>query len=329
MSTGNATITICHFNDAYTTGNVAQWKRFVSDNYPDALITCGGDVFNPSLASTVTRGKHVPPLLVALGVDVGCIGNHDLDFGIETFTKLSGRTEFPWLCSNMLHGSDPFPGTVKSHIIEKNGVKLAFYGLVGTDFVGTLNFDVSDFTVIDAVECARQMEKELKEAGADHVICMSHCRMSDDVLIATQNTGVSLLLGAHDHAVIAEPPIFKAGSDWENAVVAKLIDGKWECEIVNVPSDYPKDEEIPLILQEWEKMLQKGMGKVLATLAKPLNIKTELIRCAESPVGNWICDLIKYQVSLNCILCSSLEFRCVLLTNDLTLLVCSCFGSTS
>ena len=60
----------------------------------------------------------------------------------------------------MTHGSDPFPGTHVSHIIEKNGVKLGFYGLVGTDFVGTLNFDVSEFKVADAVECARTMEKK-------------------------------------------------------------------------------------------------------------------------------------------------------------------------
>ena len=194
----------------------------------------------------------------------------------------------------MTHGSDPFPGTHVSHIIEKNGVKLGFYGLVGTDFVGTLNFDVSEFKVADAVECARTMEKKLKEE-CDYVICLSHCRMPDDVLVATQDTGVSLILGGHDHGVVAEAPIYKAGSDWENVVVAQLIDKKWKCEVVGVPSNYAQDESVLEVLAEWESQLKRGMSKVLATIDRPLDVRTQLIRKAESPVGNWICDLIKHQ----------------------------------
>ena len=59
--------TICHFNDAYLPKLAPFWQSIVEAKYPDALITCGGDVFNPSLMSTVTRGKHVPPLLNAMG----------------------------------------------------------------------------------------------------------------------------------------------------------------------------------------------------------------------------------------------------------------------
>ena len=47
----------------------------------DGLLLFAGDVFNPSVESSVTRGSHMVPVLNMLGIDVACIGNHDFDFG--------------------------------------------------------------------------------------------------------------------------------------------------------------------------------------------------------------------------------------------------------
>jgi 5'-nucleotidase len=47
-------------------------------------------------------GSHMVPLLNATGVDVACLGNHDLDFGMEQFEMLSKRCTFPWLVANVL-----------------------------------------------------------------------------------------------------------------------------------------------------------------------------------------------------------------------------------
>lgn len=41
---------------------------------PDALTFFSGDAFNPSLESTVTKGKHMVPFLNKVGTDVACVG---------------------------------------------------------------------------------------------------------------------------------------------------------------------------------------------------------------------------------------------------------------
>ena len=48
----------------------------------EPVVVFSGDAFNPCLMSTVTKGRHMVPCLNNMAVDVACIGNHDLDFGV-------------------------------------------------------------------------------------------------------------------------------------------------------------------------------------------------------------------------------------------------------
>lgn len=44
--------------------------------------------------------------------------------------------------------------------------------------------------------------------------------------------------------------------------------------------------------------MQAGLSKVLAVLPHDLDCRTSLIRRQESPVGNWICDMVKHQFAV-------------------------------
>ena len=40
--------------------------------------------------------------LNAFGIDLACYGNHDFDYELEhVLEKLTGKTNFPWLLSNI------------------------------------------------------------------------------------------------------------------------------------------------------------------------------------------------------------------------------------
>lgn len=41
---------------------------------PELLTFFSGDAFNPSLESTVTKGRHMVPFLNKAGTDVACMG---------------------------------------------------------------------------------------------------------------------------------------------------------------------------------------------------------------------------------------------------------------
>ena len=51
------------------------------------LTLFSGDLLGPSLISTIFEGEQMMPSFNACKVDVACIGNHDLDFGINAMDK--------------------------------------------------------------------------------------------------------------------------------------------------------------------------------------------------------------------------------------------------
>lgn len=99
---------------------------------PKLLTLFSGDSFNPSLESSVTKGRHMVPILNRIKTDVACLGNHDLDFGVEQFMYLAEQCEFPWLCANVVDPAVGGPiGKLKgTHLFESNGVKIGVIGLV-------------------------------------------------------------------------------------------------------------------------------------------------------------------------------------------------------
>lgn len=54
------------------------------DGARNGLSLFSGDLFSPSMESTVTRGSHMVPIINELAPDVALTGNHDFDFGLSS-----------------------------------------------------------------------------------------------------------------------------------------------------------------------------------------------------------------------------------------------------
>jgi len=63
-------------------GGVARFQTVVNEyrrdaryaDQPSLLTLFSGDAFNPSIESSVTKGRHMVPFLNAVGTDVACVG---------------------------------------------------------------------------------------------------------------------------------------------------------------------------------------------------------------------------------------------------------------
>jgi hypothetical protein len=87
---GQPDLRILHYNDVYhvdpssaePVGGISRFMTVCSEYREDAkykdqsklLTFFSGDAFNPSLESTVTKGKHMVPILNAIGTDCACVG---------------------------------------------------------------------------------------------------------------------------------------------------------------------------------------------------------------------------------------------------------------
>lgn len=88
--TGPPDLRLVHYNDVYhieagsaePVGGIARFTSAVNSYRLESqyegqskLITLfSGDAFNPSLESSVTKGRHMVPFLNNLGTDIACVG---------------------------------------------------------------------------------------------------------------------------------------------------------------------------------------------------------------------------------------------------------------
>ncbi len=68
-----------------------------------------------------------------MGYDVGILGNHEFNYGMDYLKQAVGTLNYPMLTANILTGNQPLFG--QGHrIIEKAGVKIGIIGLT-TDYI--------------------------------------------------------------------------------------------------------------------------------------------------------------------------------------------------
>lgn len=79
----------------------------------------------------------------SLHVDVACLGNHELDFGLARAERLIEATETPWLISNLLDPSGkPIVGLNQTHMLETQGFKIGLMGFADRGWLELLNVRV-------------------------------------------------------------------------------------------------------------------------------------------------------------------------------------------
>ena len=180
---------ILHYNDVYhldpssssdPVGGIGRFQTAVNEyrsadkfkGQPELVTFFSGDVFNPSLESTVTKGEHMPPFLNKIGTDCACVGNHDLDFGVKQFETLTAKCNFPWLIANVFDpalGDDvPIGHSERTHMITtSNGIKIGLIGLGEREWLDTVNSIPPDIIYKSAAATAKQLIPELRKEGAE------------------------------------------------------------------------------------------------------------------------------------------------------------------
>jgi len=81
-----------------------------------------------------------------LNIDVSCLGNHELDHGVDTAKSLIAKTKFPWLMANLLNikeGNKPIADCQPYYILEEQGYKVGFVGLCEEDWLDSLKPDIN------------------------------------------------------------------------------------------------------------------------------------------------------------------------------------------
>ncbi|KAK7460444.1 hypothetical protein VKT23_009166 [Stygiomarasmius scandens] len=258
-------LNLVHWNDVYRispqkpiphsneTIDVAQFAQIVEDiraQWPtgrdgkkDGLTLFSGDLFSPSVESSVTRGSQMVPVINYLAPDAALTGNHDFDFGYPHLTELVKDCTFPWILSNITdtNTSQVPAGLSEFQIFERAGLKIGVIGLVEKDWIDVVSSWPPNFVYKDLVEVGLELSKRLRDPAGDYkcdlILALTHCRLPNDVSIAkklvalspsAQKThsiastqGADIILGGHDHMYFAS----KGMTSWDNYDLSQVSGG--------------------------------------------------------------------------------------------------------
>ncbi|MGV0818801.1 bifunctional 2',3'-cyclic-nucleotide 2'-phosphodiesterase/3'-nucleotidase [Martelella sp. AMO21009] len=161
-----------------------------------------------------------------LGYDVGTLGNHEFNYGLDFMHKVLAGANFPYVCANLTTGAladDPTKDDlmVRPYLIQeqmitdgdgnKSPVKIGFIGFVPPQIMVWDEKNLSGkANTRDIVEAAEAWVPVMKEEGADIIVALSHSGidgtgpaplMENASLYLAGVDGIDAVFTGHQHLV--------------------------------------------------------------------------------------------------------------------------------
>ncbi len=239
VSARPASLTLIHVNDwdqmagTKNSGGAARIATVVAEERAKAaadgglaLVTFGGDLISPSILSAVDQGAHMIDLANTIGFDIAVPGNHEFDFGPDVLEQRLAESGAVWLAGNVKRNGRLLPGTAATTTRTTQGYRIGFVGLVTTD-TPVISSPGPD-TAFEAVpDTGARLAAELRTAGADLVIALTHQGLAADLELLRRAPAIDVVLGGHDHLLVARhdgrQAVMKAGSQGHHVAVLNLV----------------------------------------------------------------------------------------------------------
>lgn len=228
LSAADTVITILHTNDTHSQidplpandanagkGGVARRatlvKRVRKEN-PNTLLVDAGDVLQGTPYFNFYKGEVEYKAMSAIGYDVGTLGNHEFDNGVEALAAALKFANFDIVSANYDVKGTVLEQRVKRYVVKTvGGIRVGLFGL-GVSPVALITPDnFKGVTYIDPVVAARDVVKKLREEErCVLVVCMSHLgynadAKSGDSFVASQVDGIDFIASGHTHTFMKEP----------------------------------------------------------------------------------------------------------------------------
>ncbi len=208
----------------------------------------------------------------------------------------------------------------KSKIVDWQGVRVGVLGVVEADWLVTLSqISMDDVDYVDFCTAAKELALELRAAGADIVIALTHMRLPNDIILSNTVKEIDLILGGHDHDDVHiisthDTHVIKSGCDFRmySHIEVKIAEGKVKdvhCDLIRVDAAEKVDDEIALSVKTFNDELEGVMGRVIGHTTIELDSRFSAIRSGETNIGNYIADVMRDATRADCALYNSGTLR--------------------
>ncbi len=317
-------MTILHLNDFHghllpkpgrdgkpATGGMARIAKMVSDerakNPEGTLLLSAGDMFQGTPISNLFGGRPVIEVMNRMGFDAMTVGNHEFDWGMETFNEMRLAANFPFLSANIVDEKGGLLPGVKPYIIlRKKGLKIAVIGVTTPEtHYASKPGNLKGYRVIPPEKVLPDLIEKVRREGAGPVIVLSHMGLDEDRAMASAVPGIDLIVGGHSHTEVKKPVvvgatiIIQAGYYGQQLGVITVSVDAASGKIVRYPERRilrkvragpkdPYDEAVAAVIKKYDDRIREEFGRVVGETRVDL-----AKRPYESNLGNLVCDAMR------------------------------------
>ncbi|MGE6630782.1 5'-nucleotidase C-terminal domain-containing protein [Bacillus sp. NPDC077027] len=204
---------------------VAAYMKQKQTEKKNTLTVHAGDMIGGSSpVSSLLQDEPTIELLENIGFDVGTVGNHEFDEGVDELLRMINGGEhpkgtkgydgqnFPLVCANCQYKDSEKPLLPPYEIIDVEGVPVAFIGVVTRSAAGMVMPEgIKNIQFTDEVEAVNRATRELKQKGVKAIAVLAHMTASQNGDTITgesarlANEGddeIDVIFAGHNHEVV-------------------------------------------------------------------------------------------------------------------------------
>ena len=191
---------------------------------PDALLLDGGDTWHGSYTCLKTQGQDVVNLFNRLKPDAMTF-HWEFTLGSDRVREIVDGLAFPAMGQNIYDNewNEPSEDFADYQFFERGGAKIA---VIGQAFpympIANPGWMFPEYSFGIHEERMQEMVDEVRAAGADLVVCLSHNGFDVDRKMASKVKGIDIILTGHTHDALPEPVLVG-----ETMLIASGSNGKF------------------------------------------------------------------------------------------------------
>lgn len=315
--------------EGYHEGGVSLLSGYIKqvrNEEKNVLFAIAGDMFRGSIIDSEYKGFSTIELMNFLSPDIVTLGNHEVDYGLAHLLFLERCAKFPIVNANMYIKSNHARLFEPYKIIDVNGLKVMFIGIVTEEVLASTRSEEIIGSFIDVWEAAKQVGvivDNYKTTRIDLTVLLTHIGFEQDKMLAQlldPNWGIDLIIGGHTHTLLDEPcivngvPIVQVGVGTDqigrfdieiDADEHKMLSYEWKC-LPITSKNCPSDPILESVLNNYKSRTDQKYMRIITNFKRTL---THPDRYQETELGNLFADLLQVDSSFEVMLMGSGSIR--------------------
>lgn len=256
---------------------VATVIKAIRADRPDAILLDGGDTWHGSYTCYQTQGQDMVNVMNALAPDAMTF-HWEFTLGSERVAEIVENLPFAALGQNIFDAEwdEPTELFPPYKMFERGGTKIAVIGQA-FPYMPIANprwmFPEYSFGIRD--ENMAAMVQEVRDAGAECVVVLSHNGFDVDKKMASVVPGIDVILSGHTHDALPEPVlvsetiILPSGSNGKfvSRIDLDIRDGRmmgYKTKLIPIFSDVIEpDAEMAALIDEQRAPYEEELGEVI------------------------------------------------------------------